>query len=341
MRLLPFIGLIILLLSACEPAPETMRFSGQTMGTTYNIVAITSDDIDKGDLQAAITTSLGRVNKHLSNWDKTSEISRFNNLTTTEPVKISPMFAKVMESAILVHKKSEGFFDITISPLVDLWGFGPHTDEKQIPEEDQIRQALSKIGQATHLKLDEQANTLAKLTPEVQLNLSAIAKGFGVDEVANTLLEFGITHFMVEIGGDLIVRGLNPRGEKWRIGIEKPDEQGKQVQLVAKLSDLGMATSGDYRNYFEKNSQRYSHILNVKTGRPVTHQTVSVTVLAKNAMLADAWATALLALGKTKGMEIAQKNNLAALFIIKSGDAASPSFETVMSRRFKQLQTEK
>ena len=340
MRILIFTMVVVVLLSACEQAPEVHRFSGKTMGTSYNIVAIPDRDIGKEELQEAITQSLSRVNDHLSNWDQTSEISRFNNSKTTQPIKISKMLGQVIETANIVHDKSEGFFDITISPLVDLWGFGPQAGEQQIPGDEQIQQALSKIGQKTHLKLDKEAQTLAKLTFGTHLNLSAIAKGFGVDEVARTLVGFGINHYMVEIGGDLIVAGQNLRGQKWQIGIERPDKQGQQVQLIAKISNLAMATSGDYRNYFEKNRQRYSHILNVKTGRPVTHQTVSVTVLAKNAMLADAWATALLALGKTKGLEIAKQHDLAAFFIFKSDETAKLGFETVMSPRFQQLQFE-
>ena len=257
MRIGIFTILLGLLLSACEQAPEIHRFSGTTMGTSYNIVAIPSREIAKEELQAAITKSLKLVNEHLSNWDKASEVSRFNSSKTLEPIKISQMLAQVIGSANIVHDKSEGFFDITISPLVDLWGFGPQTNEKQIPEDDQIQRALSKIGQNAYLRLDKEALTLAKLTLEVQLNLSALAKGFGVDEVARTLASFGITDFMVEIGGDLIVAGHNPRGQKWKIGIERPNENGQQIQLIAKISNLAMATSGDYRNYFEKNRQRY------------------------------------------------------------------------------------
>ncbi len=340
MRIMIFSTLVVLLLSACAQAPEVHRFSGKTMGTSYNIVAVPSRDIGKEALQEAIIKSLNLVNDHLSNWDKTSEISRFNRSKTLKPIKISQMLAQVIGSANIVHEKSEGFFDITISPLVDVWGFGPQAGEQKIPDDEQIQRALSQIGQKDQLKLDKEAQTLAKLTPEVQLNLSALAKGFGVDEVARTLASFGINHYMVEIGGDLIVAGQNPRGQKWQIGIERPDKTAKQVQLIAKISNLAMATSGDYRNYFVKDRQRYSHILNVKTGRPVTHQTVSVTVVAKNAMLADAWATALLALGKTKGLEIAKQHGLAALFIFKSGETENPAFETVMSPRFKQLQFE-
>ncbi len=331
------IGISVFLLSACEAKQKVLRFSGQTMGTTYNIVVIPNTDSQKDKLFQDIEKTLKRVNTHLSNWDPNSEISNINNSQSTTPINISPMLIKVLETANTVHEKSFGFFDITLSPLIDLWGFGPKTMQPKLPSEDQIQTALAKVGQSTKLKLDLEAKTLTKTNKDTQINLSAIAKGFGVDEVARTLLKNNINNFMVEIGGELIARGKKPNGEKWKIGIEKPDAAGKEIQLIVKLSDLAMATSGDYRNYYEKDGQRYSHILNVKTGRPFTHKTMSVTVIEKNTMLADAWATALLTVGKTKGMELAKKNNLAAFFIFKSDKSAKLAFETSMSPRFIEL----
>lgn len=338
-KLIP-LGLCLFLLSACETEKKPVRYTGQTMGTTYNIVVIPSPEAKLENLQKKIENSLKEVNSHLSNWDPNSEISHFNISKDTTPFTISSMMVKVLETANAVNKKSLGFFDITLSPLIDLWGFGPKTMKSRLPSEKQIQDALAKVGQNTKLKLDRDAKTLLKTNPDTQINLSAIAKGFGVDEVARTLTKNNINNFMVEIGGELYARGKKPNGEKWKIGIEKPDASGKEIQLIVKLSNLAMATSGDYRNYFEKNGRRYSHILNAKTGHPFTHKTVSVTVIANNTMLADAWATALLTLGKTKGMEIAKQNDLAVFFIFKSEKSADTVFETSMSPRFIELTTE-
>lgn len=341
MRKIFLISLALILLSACQPTLKTIRYSGKTMGTIYNIVAITHNDNAADGLEAKLEKKLATVNKHLSNWDPNSEISRFNSSKTVKPLKISPMMAKVMSAANIVHSKSQGFFDVTLSPLIDLWGFGPATSRKSVPSEEKIRQALSRIGQGAHLTLDEAALTLTKSNPDTHVNLSAIAKGFGVDEMADTLRAAGIQNFMVEIGGDLIASGTNPQGDKWQIGIEYPDPAGRRVQLIAKISNMAMATSGDYRNFFEKDGIRYSHILNIKTGRPVTHKTVSVTVITQSAMLADAWATALLALGEVEGMKVAKKHNLAAFFIVRSADSAKNAFSTFMSPRFEKLHQEK
>ena len=336
MRIIFLFGLIFFL-SGCQAEDKVLRFTGETMGTTYNVVVMANHDVNERDLHTAIRKKLAKVNKHLSNWDPNSEISRFNALKTPSEFVMSKMLRDVMVSAMAVHTKSNGSFDITLGPLINLWGFGSKGSKQSIPTDHDISSALSKVGQNTKLVLDHRANTLLKKDVDIQANLSAIAKGFGVDEVAETLRDFGIKSYMVEIGGDLFAQGQNPKGQKWQIGIEHPDPKGRDIQLITKVTNLGMATSGDYRNYFEKDGIRYSHILNVKTGRPVTHKTASVTVLAENAMLADAWATALLALGEVEGMKIAKKNNLAAFFIFRSSGSKEVTFSTLMSPRFAEL----
>ncbi|MEM6497847.1 MAG: FAD:protein FMN transferase [Pseudomonadota bacterium] len=312
------------------------------MGTTYNVIAIAPAATSSDDLGKAIEASLTRVNKHLSNWDPTSEISRFNATRETTPFAISEMMTQVMLAANGVHRESGGLFDVTLSPLIELWGFGTRRSETPLPSPEKIAEAQVKVGQLKLLKVDRAASTMAKRKGEVTINLSAIAKGFGVDEVATALRAFSIQNYMVEIGGDLVTSGVNERGQKWRIGIEKPDASSRRVQLTVDISNLGMATSGDYRNYKEQAGVRYSHILNPRTGRPINHRTASVTVLARNAMLADAWATALLVAGQDRGMEIAEKYKLAALFISKrdaksEGEVAAEGFDVLMSPKFKDI----
>lgn len=335
--------LSVLLVSACERAPETLKFSGQTMGTTYNIVVVAGAHLQAPEsLGQAIEARLARVNKHLSHWDPNSEISKLNGRQTTATHAISPMLTHVLKGADTIHRASGGAFDITLSPLVELWGFGPSRRPRTVPSDADIAGALVKIGQTKNLQLNATSQTLTKKDPLTTLDLSAIAKGYGVDAIAELLAARGFENYLVEIGGDLFARGVNARGDAWRIGIERPDSTGRHVERAIAISSLGMATSGDYRNYFEKEGIRYTHILNAKTGRPITHTTASVTVLAETAMLADGWATALLALGEEEGLKLAEKHGLAALFITKAPDPAAEApgkyaFATSMTERFKAL----
>lgn len=316
--------------------PEELRLSGETMGTTYNVTAIGSD-LDAEAMGAAVEAALKAVNSKMSNWDPNSEVSTFSASDSTAPVQVSAEFAHVVGAANDVHAQSGGKFDVTLGPLIELWGFGPRKPEDPVPADAAIEAALAGVGQARLLDLDRAAGTLAKSAPEVGINLSAIAKGYGVDAVAETLQGFGVENYMVEIGGDLVTMGQNIKGEPWRIGIEKPDAAAQTVQLVVPVSDLGLATSGDYRNYFEHEGQRYSHILDPVTGRPVTHATTSVTVIADSAMMADAWATAMLVLGSEAGLKVAESQKLAVFFIDRDVQAGADAYITATSSAFDAL----
>ena len=236
-----------------------------------------------------------------------------------------------------VHQKSSGKFDVTLGPLIELWGFGPREPEDPVPSDESIASALAEVGQGGLLTLDAEAGTLAKASPGVGINLSAIAKGYGIDAVAGTLEAAGVTDYMVEIGGDLFAKGKNPKDQAWQIGIEKPEAGAKAVQLVVPVSNRGLATSGDYRNYFEHEGKRYSHILDPVLGRPVSHRTTSVTVVADNAMMADAWATALLVAGREDGLRLAEAHDLAAFFIERDVQAGADAYITTQSSAFTAL----
>lgn len=328
----------VLLVSGCwfGSEPEEVRLSGQTMGTTYSVIAI-GEDLDQEVLAAEVEATLAAVNAKMSNWDPASEVSTFSAARSTAPVRVSPEFAHVLAAANDVHEKTGGKFDVTLGPLIELWGFGPRKPEDPVPSDAAITEALEGVGQARLLTLDAGAGTLKKSAPETGINLSAIAKGYGVDAVAETLQGFGAEHYMVEIGGDLVTKGENAKGEAWRIGIEKPDAAAQTVQLIVPVSNLGLATSGDYRNYFEHEGQRYSHILDPVAGRPVTHRTASVTVIAENAMLADAWATAMLVLGSEDGLKLAEQHKLAVFFIDRDVQAGEDAYMTAQSSAFEAL----
>ncbi|WP_027246012.1 FAD:protein FMN transferase [Leisingera daeponensis] len=328
----------VLLVSGCwfGSEPEEVRLSGQTMGTTYSVIAI-GEHLDQEALAAEVEATLAAVNAKMSNWDPASEVSTFSAARSTAPVRVSPEFAHVLAAANDVHEKTGGKFDVTLGPLIELWGFGPRKPEDPVPSDAAIAKALEGVGQARLLTLDAGAGTLKKSAPETGINLSAIAKGYGVDAVAQTLQGFGVENYMVEIGGDLVTKGQNAKGEAWRIGIEKPDAAAQTVQLIVPVSNLGLATSGDYRNYFEHEGQRYSHILDPVAGRPVTHRTASVTVIAENAMLADAWATAMLVLGSADGLKLAEQHKLAVFFIDRDVQAGEDAYITSASSAFEAL----
>ncbi|MFA3916203.1 FAD:protein FMN transferase [Ruegeria hyattellae] len=304
--------------------PEVLRLSGETMGTTYNITVV-GTDLDGDAMALAVTDSLASINAKMSNWDPSSEVSKFSASGDTQPVTISTEFAKVIAAANDVHAQSDGRFDVTLGPLIELWGFGPRKPEDPVPDDAAIAAALAYVGQDRLLMLDAEAGTLAKSDAAVGINLSAIAKGYGVDAVAATIEGFGVENYMVEIGGDLVTRGENDKGETWRIGIERPDASVQTVKLIVPVSDHGLATSGDYRNFFEQDGVRYSHIIDPTTGHPITHRTTSVTVVADDAMMADAWATALLVLGAEEGLKLAEEKELAAFFISRAAqDGVEP-----------------
>ena len=323
-----------LLISACfwnEYDDQTIRISGETMGTSYSIVAVAApNDVTEEVILQTVEATLTSVNEKMSNWDKKSEISFLNEASSLIPEIISNDMLEVLVAAEKVHAESRGFFDLTVSPLIDLWGFGPTNPEDQVPSSYEIQQALKLVGQDKMLLVDTNRKTLKKTSDNVTINLSAIAKGYGVDKVAQSLKNLGVERFLIEIGGDLLVSGKNSKGIPWAIGIEQPDSEDRVVKLVLSISDLGMATSGDYRNFFEEDGVRYSHIIDPMTGKPVDHRTASVTVLAETAMMADAWATALLVAGEEEGLKIAEKYQIAALFISK----AKENFVTSSSTAF-------
>ncbi|SLN67541.1 Thiamine biosynthesis lipoprotein ApbE precursor [Roseovarius albus] len=328
----------LLALTACwgEGEAEVLRLSGETMGTTYNITAV-GEELDEEAIATAVVDALAMVNASMSNWDPESEVSKFSALKTLDAIPVSSGLARLMAVANEVNDQSEGRFDVTLDPLISLWGFGPRKPEDPVPSDEEITQAWLQVGQGHLLTLDAEAQTLTKSHPDVSLNLSAIAKGFGIDAVATALQAQGLENYMVEIGGDLVAEGRNPKGEPWRIGVEKPQLGAQSVQVVVPLLGQGLATSGDYRNFFEHEVQRYSHIIDPTTGRPITHATTSVTVIADTAMLADAWATAMLVLGAEAGLELAEAHKLAVFFISRDVSLGEDAYITAQSSAFHAL----
>jgi thiamine biosynthesis lipoprotein len=310
----------IISLHACESPTEgqhTVDISALTMGTTYTIkLNIAETKIDRSTISTEINHRLEKINSQMSTYMETSTLSIFNQSNTQDWEEIPVDLYTVIEESLRINKLSNRAFDVTIGPVVNLWGFGPKARLEIVPEELTIKQALDSVG-SQYIHLRKEPYAIKKDRPNLYIDLSAIAQGYAVDVIADYLDELSISNYMVEIGGEIKTMGINPDNEIWHIGIEKPLADQRSVQTVITLNNTAMATSGDYRNYFEENGRRYSHTIDPSTGKPITHKLASVTVLHPSAMTADAMATALLVLGPEHGAELAIEENLAALFIVR------------------------
>ncbi|MFQ5661561.1 MAG: FAD:protein FMN transferase [Gammaproteobacteria bacterium] len=288
------------------------------MGTTYSVkVNGASAQAKREPLQRGIDAILNHINQHMSTYLVDSELSRINQSRSAGWIGVSGELYSVLEEAFRISRLTGGAFDITVGPLVNLWGFGPGKRPVAVPPEKRITRLLERVGYR-QVQLQATPPAVRKGRADLYLDLSGIAKGYAVDRVAAYLQANHIMNFMVEIGGEVRANGKNTKGVSWRIGIEKPVTDRRTVQDIIRLDGMGMATSGDYRNYFELDGRRYAHTIDPQSGRPVTHRLASVTVLHRTTMTADALATGLLVLGPQEGYELALRQGLAALFIIRT-----------------------
>lgn len=318
-----FILLLASQLSSCDKPAEAIKISGPTMGTTYNITLYPAQGkpLDPKQVQDQIDVSLKRINQQMSTWIKNSEISLFNKSESTDWYPVSTEFAKVVEAAQSISKLSNGAFDITVGPLINIWGFGKDFKNNN-PDDAIIDAAKENIGYQK-LEIRHSPPALKKQIPQLQINLSAIAKGYAVDAIADQLATVGVDNYLVEIGGEIRANGSKPNKSLWRIAIEKPTTKERAIQQGLLLDNTGVATSGDYRNYFERAGKRYSHTIDPATGKPITHQIASITVLHKSAMMADGLATAIMVLGGSKAKVFIANNKISAYMISRDKDAFS------------------
>lgn len=311
--------------SSCFAA-EVAKLDGRTMGTTWHaVLEFNGDDYSAGDFEEQIEVRLAEINRLMSTYDPESELSRFNASQSTDWFEVSPETAVVIATALEVAEKSNGQFDPTVGPLVNLWGFGPDGRRKEPPSDEQIAAARAKVGyKQVQARLDPPA--IRKSNGAVYLDLSAIAKGYASDAVVEALknAENGkpfVEAAMVEIGGEIRTHGTKSNGQPWRLGIERPDSEFQMVhQIVAINNGDALATSGDYRNFFADHGHRYSHTIDPSTGRPVTHMLASVTVRTPTCMEADALATALTVMGPEKGLAWATEHKIAAVLVERTDD---------------------
>jgi thiamine biosynthesis lipoprotein len=270
----------------------------------------------------------------MSTYIPDSEISQFNKYKKTDWYPISKDFANVLEMSFYISEKSGGAFDITIGPLVNLWGFGPDYKLENIPTQVEIDKGLRSVGHK-NIMVQTDPPAVKKIIASIYCDLSAIAKGFGVDKIAEYLESKNINDFMVEIGGEVRTRGNNIHRKPWQIGVSTPDNEFN-LQKVVSLNNNSIATSGDYRNYFEKDGVRYSHTIDPRTGRPITHTLASVTVVHGSCMIADGMATAITVLGPEAGFEFALKEELPIFMIVRKGnefiEKMTPNFEQFLTK---------
>ncbi|AQS39400.1 membrane-associated lipoprotein involved in thiamine biosynthesis [Shewanella psychrophila] len=301
--------------SGCSKPAQIISLSGNTMGTTYHIKVVPSEQLPEANLlQAEIDLALEKVNDQMSTYRPTSELSRFNSMSHEETITVSKDTAFVIAEGIHLYDVTDGALDITLGPLVNLWGFGPDKRPTSIPSEDVIAAAKAKTGMQ-YLQLD--GTKLTKTNPDLYVDLSSIAKGFGVDIVAAILDKYHVSGYLVEIGGELSVFGNKVDGSPWRVAIEQPDVDDREIQQVIAPGDMAVATSGDYRNYYEEDGRQFSHLIDPRDGYPIDHRLASVTVLHKQSMVADGYATAMMVLGTEKSLALAKQENLAIMLIEK------------------------
>ena len=319
MRALLYIALLSL--AACGGSTTgQVELVGSTMGTQFSVKLPNGlGDQDAENVQKAVEAVLDHVDETMSTYRPDSELSRFNSSTTTEWYPVGPNLCGIVELSLQTSRQSDGAFDITVGPLVDLWGFGPGEIITEPPDDNAINSLLAVTG-FEHVHTDCSLPVIRKDLADLQLDLSAIAKGYAADSVASLLSTLGFEDFLVEIGGELRIRGLNAKGDPWAIGIEAPLPDVRKPHAVVHLTDTAMATSGDYRNFFEADGKLYSHTIDTRTGRPVTHTLASVTVVENEGWRADAMATALLVMGPEEGLAFAERENMAVLMLLRTDD---------------------
>ncbi|MGL5387271.1 MAG: FAD:protein FMN transferase [Serratia sp. (in: enterobacteria)] len=317
------------LLTGCKPQQENLR--GKTMGTSYSIGYLPGEGTPSAaTLQQEIDKQLVQVNDQMSTYQPDSELSRFNaSREVDKPFPVSAATTEVVLEALRINRVTDGALDVTVGPLVNLWGFGPEGRPDKVPNAAELEQRRNWTGID---KLAVEGNALVKRIPELYVDLSAIAKGYGVDVIAHYLQSQHVKNYMVDIGGEVRTRGHNGEQKPWRIAIERPTTGvEKQAQLVIEPGEMAMATSGDYRNYFEQDGVRYSHTIDPLTGKPIRHHLVSITVISPLCMTADGLSTGLNVMGPERGMALANLLGIPVFMIVKT----TKGFEERYSDAFK------
>lgn len=325
----------VLLAAGCDRSPHEIVLSGPTMGSTYTVkVASPPAGVDPARVRVAIDDVLEHVDRSMSGYRVDSQVARFNASASTDWCDVSADLAAVVQMSLDISAASDGVFDITVAPLVAAWGFGPAGEPKELPSVEQIAQIEATVGyRKLHVRLDPPA--LRKDVAGLSIDLNGIAPGFAVDRLADRLRGLRIETFMIDIGGEIRAHGRNSRGEPWHIAIEHPVDTQRTPYASVWLDGAAVSTSGEYRDYYERNGRRYSHTIDPRTGRTLDRAPGSVVVVASSTAQADGWATAMNVLGPREGLALAARRHMPVLFIEREGrewrSQATPEFERYRS----------
>ncbi|MCO7515045.1 FAD:protein FMN transferase [Pseudomonas guariconensis] len=319
---------ILMLLAACNPAPTLERLGGPTMGSSYSIQYVREPGgPSPAQVQDAVEAILRDIDGHFSTYRGDSTVSRFNQLPANQCQAVGADMLALVAFGQQLAEQSQGAFDLTVEPLLDLWGFGPQARREQVPDPQARALVRQRVGYR-HLRIEGDA--LCKDAP-VELDFNSIAAGHAVDLIAGRLRAMGIIDFLAEATGELKAEGRKPDGSPWRIALELPREDRQIARQVIAVDGLAVSTSGDYRHYFEENGRRYSHAFDARLGRPVEHDLAAVTVLDASALRADGYSTLLLILGPQQGWDFAIAHGIAAMLVTRTQDGfvsrATPGFE--------------
>ncbi len=325
----------LLFLSGCAEDSVEVSFNGATMGTSYTVKYVDVDGVDADKVAANVGELLVYLDASMSTYQEQSELNRLNAAAIGEPFAVSSAMWQVLLIAQQVFTLTEGAFDPTVGPLVDLWGFGPVDTQDRVPAQKDIDALMVDVG-FDHLTFLPATQSVQKIR-DIRIDLSAIAKGYAVARVGDLLVDMGVKSFMVEVGGELRLAGLNGAGLPWRIAVEVPNLAHGEIQKVLSVTDIGLATSGDYRNYFEKDGVRYSHEIDPRTGRPVSHDLVSVTVLVDDATQADALATAFMVMGQQATLALAERNKVAVFMLTRKPGGFAESSSSAFAPYLKEV----
>ena len=330
---------VVILLAGCDntSAPATPKaqvtvLDGKTMGTFWRVSVVGLDQNRAENLRQKVQTLLDGDDQLLSTWKNDSALMRFNQSQSTTPWPVSEGMADIVTESLRIGQKTQGAMDITVGPLVNLWGFGPDKQPVKTPTQAQIDAAKARTGLQNLTVINRAGQQyLQKAIPDLYVDLSTVGEGYAADHLARLMIEEGISRYLVSVGGALVSRGMNADGQPWRVAIQKPTDRENAVQAIVDINGHGISTSGSYRNYYELDGKRISHVIDPQTGRPITHKLVSVTVIAPTALEADGWDTGLMVLGTEKAQQVVREQGLAVYMIIKEGEG----FKTWMSPQFR------
>lgn len=321
---------LIVVLSACGNGDSMESFGGPTMGSTYSIKYVRRAGLPAAaDVRVEVEKILADIDRQLSTYRSDSDIERFNDLPANRCQKMPASILKLIRVGEQLSEQSEGSYDLTVEPLLNLWGFGPQGREEKVPAEQALAQARQRVGYQ-HLRIE--GDQLCK-DAAVEVDFNSIAAGYAVDTIAARLEALGIHDYLAEATGELKAAGKKLDGSPWRIALEEPRDDQQVAERIVAVDGFGLSTSGDYRNYFEQGGRRYSHTFDARTGAPVSNTLASVTVIHPSALMADGLSTLLLILGPERGWDYAEKHDIGAFFVIR----ADTGFVTRTSHAFERV----